>query len=107
MNKITSFLLLVFLSSSCTSETLLVPVKIDGKWGYIDKNGKITIKPQFDEAQWFQEGLASVKLDGKWGYIDKTGKMAIKPQFEDAQWFHEGLARIKLGSKLGYIDKTG
>src|SRR6218665_2530042 len=98
MNKITSFLLLVFLSSSCTSETLLVPVKIDGKCGYIDKTGKMAIKPQFESAGNFQEGLASIELDDKWGYIDKSGNIAIKPQFEDAQWFHEGLARIKLGS---------
>jgi hypothetical protein len=33
----------------------LAAVKIGGKWGYIDKTGKIVIKPQFDEAGDFQK----------------------------------------------------
>jgi len=121
MNKITSFLLLVFLSVSCTSSNsdgdgddddgdkmpLAAPVEIDGKWGYVDKNGKTAINPLFEDAKDFQEGLARVQLGSKWGYIDKNGKMAIKPQFDWAGEFKEGLALIRLGSKWGYIGKNG
>ncbi|PGH37815.1 MAG: hypothetical protein CRN43_18915, partial [Candidatus Nephrothrix sp. EaCA] len=53
-----------------SDEIFLAPVKIDGKWGYINKAGKIVIKPQFEDARWFQEGLARIKLGGRWGYID-------------------------------------
>jgi hypothetical protein len=49
----------------------------NGKYGYIDKTGKIVIKPQFDKAYDFSEGLASISLNGKWGFIDNTGKIAI------------------------------
>src|SRR5712692_7147714 len=47
----------------------------NGKWGYIDKTGKMIISPQFDQAWGFQEGLAAVKIhsedgNGKWGFID-------------------------------------
>src|SRR6218665_3820425 len=109
MNKITSFLLVVFLSASCTppnyDEIPLAPVKIDGKWGYIYKNVNKIIKPQFDLAWDFQEGLARIKVGDKWGYIDKSGKITIDPQFEEAGSFQEGLARISLGGKYGYIDK--
>jgi hypothetical protein len=45
----------------------------DGKYGYIDKTGKIVIKPQFDFAESFSEGLAWVSISGKDGYINKTG----------------------------------
>src|SRR6218665_3272027 len=113
MRKIAHFLLLVFpLFAFCTSETLLAPVKIDGKWGYIDKSGKIAINPQFDFAWEFQEGLAVIQLDWKCGYIDKTGKIVINPQFDFTWGFQEGLAGIKFGDKngfdkWGYIDKTG
>src|SRR6218665_3960374 len=112
MRKITSFLLLAFLLSAFSASSqsrgiLLAPVKIDGKWGYIDKTGKIAINPQFDRAGSFKEGLARIQLGGKCGFIGKTGKIAINPQFDDARWFQEGLAGIKLGDKWGYIDKSG
>lgn len=43
----------------------LYVVNVNGKYGYIDKTGKIIITPQFDEAYPFSEGLASVKIGGK------------------------------------------
>lgn len=38
-------------------------------WGYLDRNGKFVISPQFDDAGSFAEGLAPVKIEGKYGYI--------------------------------------
>jgi len=65
------------------------------------------IKPQFDDAEWFSEGLAKVKIGDKYGYIDKSGGLVINPQFDDAGYFNEGLASVKIGDKAGYMDKTG
>ena len=79
----------------------------DGKWGYIDKSGKMVINPQYASAKSFSEGLAAVYIEDKWGYIDKTGKMVINPQYDDAEIFSTGLAAVKVGEKWGYIDKTG
>lgn len=56
---------------SCTR---LLPVKKDGKYGYIDTTGKIVVPPQWDYAQDFQDGIAMVMQGNKQGYIDKTGK---------------------------------
>jgi KWG Leptospira. len=36
-------------------------VKKSGKFGYIDKTGKVVIEPVFDYAESFSEGLARVK----------------------------------------------
>jgi WG containing repeat len=58
-------------------------VKINGKYGYIDRTGKLVVKPQFDYGWSFYEGLAQVQVGQKWGYIDYTGKLAIKPEFDD------------------------
>lgn len=88
-------------------------ISVDGKYGYIDKTGKIVINPQFDDgAGSFSEGLASVEIGDKWGFIDKTGKYVINPRFFYACSFSEGLAWVKIGDwktgyKTGYIDKTG
>ncbi len=32
-------------------------------YGYIDKNGKVVIEPQFDDARDFSEGLARVAIE--------------------------------------------
>jgi hypothetical protein len=96
----------------------LFPIFENGKYGYIDQAGKVAIKPQFDMAKRFSEGLARVKVGDKWGFIDQTGKMLIQPQFDSDPYdhgndsrndFHEGMAAVTLdkGRKWGYIDKKG
>ncbi len=85
----------------------LARVKVSGKWGYIDRSGRIVINPQFEEAGDFAQGLAPVKMGGKWGYIDRSGRIVINPQFEEAGGFTEGLARVKVGGKWGYVDGKG
>lgn len=93
----------------------LACVDIDGKYGYIDKTGKIVIEPQFSRAENFSNGLALFS-DGKGGlgYIDKKGKVVIKPKYEWAKSFSEGLAAVCLKNDDGslenrkyfYIDKN-
>ncbi|MEO0075749.1 MAG: WG repeat-containing protein, partial [candidate division WOR-3 bacterium] len=82
-------------------------IKVEGKYGYIDKTAKVVINPQFDEAFSFSEGLARVRIGDKQGYIDKTGKIVINPQFDIACNFSNGLARVKIGDKWSFIDKSG
>lgn len=89
--------------------------------GYMDKNGKQVIPPQFFRAGDFSEGLASVRINPRkkyplgwnkqtweFGYIDKLGKIKIKPQFVSAQNFSDGLAGVYIkGEGYGYIDYQG
>jgi hypothetical protein len=65
------------------------------------------IKPQFEVAFPFHDGLAPVKVDYKWGYIFTTGQFAVWPKYDGAHSFSEGLAMIRVGRATGYIDKTG
>ncbi|EOH9096172.1 WG repeat-containing protein [Campylobacter coli] len=85
----------------------LIRVKIDGQWSFLDKNGEIIAKPEFDDIWSFWEGLASVGLNGKIGLIDKSGKFVIKPKFDSIWSFREGLAKVGLNGKYGLIDKSG
>ena len=52
-----------------------------GKFGYIDETGRIAIKPQFDQAYPFTEGLAAVSIGSKLGFIDTAGKVVIPLQY--------------------------
>jgi len=85
----------------------MAKVKISGKWGFIDKTGKVIIKPKYDDASDFSEGLAKVNLGGKWGYIDKMSNIVILPIFDYIEHFSEERAIVEIGSKYGLIDKTG
>jgi hypothetical protein len=77
--------------------------------------GAFVIKPQFERAGQFSEGLAAVQVSGagglKWGYIDKSGNFVIQPRFEDAEEFSEGLAAVRVGAEgtsgWGFIDRSG
>jgi hypothetical protein len=57
----------------------LKPIKVDYKYGYgYDNNGGIlTIPAKYDDAQYFEDGLASVKIGDKWGFIDEHGDTKI------------------------------
>jgi len=82
-------------------------VSVDNKWGFVDKQGNVVVRPQFEDVGVFGEGLASVEIDGKWGYIDKQGTLVINPQFEQAHSFSNGLAEVKIEGKFALIDKRG
>lgn len=84
-----------------------VPVQSsDGLWGYKQYNS-LVIKPKYQMAGPFMEGLAPVMLGGKYGYIDKEGSCVIPYRYEVAGVFAEGLARVALNGRFGYIDRQG
>jgi WG containing repeat len=78
------------------------------KWGFIDSNGKVVIKPQFNYVLDFSENRAAFKAsNGKWGFIDSNGKVVIKPQFDKVEFFREGKAAILIDNKWGFVDSNG
>ncbi len=84
----------------------LACVKLNGKWGFIDKTGKTIIPFLYDEGGKFAEELVAVKLNDKWGFINKVGKVIIPFQYEWCTEFSDGLALVKSDKKWGYIDKA-
>jgi len=72
----------------------LALVKLNGYYGYINKNGKEEILVKFKHALSFSNGRAVVKLNSLYGYIDKKGEIVIPCIYLSAHSFREGLAQV-------------
>jgi len=83
----------------------------------MDRLGRTVIRPQFDEAADFSEGMAAVRIGNKVGFINRDGRIVVTPQFDDAAPFMYGRAQVKVccgrwserhpGNRYGYIDSDG
>ena len=96
-----------------TDEPLFVIWDEKGKEGYINASGKIVIKPQFESATAFSEGLAAVLINGKWGYINRKAEIVIEPRWKPNNgWtgavgsFHQGLAAVTEYASWGVRDDS-
>lgn len=62
-----------------TNHTLFKSKK-DGKYGFVDKNGKVIVDYQYDDVtEQNSYGFAGIKKDGKWGSIDNKGTVVQEP----------------------------
>ncbi len=56
--------------------------KKDGKYGFVDKDGKVIVDYQYDDAtEQNSFGYAGIKKDGKWGSIDNKGNVVQEPTY--------------------------
>ena len=63
------------------SNTLFLSKK-DGKYGFVDKNGKVVVDYIYDDAtDQNSSGFCAVKKDGKWGSIDIKGNVCQEPKY--------------------------
>lgn len=96
-----------FQSSGNFSDGLAL-VQLQGKFGYINKDGATVVEPKFRGAMNFSEGYAFVQEDRLYGVIDTTGKYVIPPRFESAgSPFQAGLSIVNVNGNQAYIDHTG
>jgi hypothetical protein len=87
----------------------LVSVKINNQYGYINKDGRIVIEPQFAYADAFSNGLAQISLKGKCAFINESGTIVINTPYHyySCSRFSGGLAKIQTDGQIGYIDQNG
>ena len=91
----------------------LAPVRIDKKFGFIDKTGKIIIQPTYDRAEEFVNGMANVWKGQKYSCITSTGEIYNDPTKNKSIEFCDGIAAVRAISTKdnryywGYIKKDG
>lgn len=84
-----------------------------GLWGYLDTEGNAIIKPQFQYAFSFREGLAkAVVVQGEkvaQGMINSSGEWVIGPDSTFTMLGHlsEGKIAFSRGSGIGFLDTEG
>lgn len=86
-------------------------VYAEDKFGYIDKTGKMVIKPRFDVAGSFEGGLATIKIGGKEMTIDTQGRPSRRRKKKEASQpagpSADAPRPMKIGDRYGYQDKSG
>ena len=88
----------------------LAAVQAQGRWGYVDRTGKVVVPFVFEKATPFDGGHAAVMQDGRWMIADSTGRLVAPPRLLSSLGrFSEGLApaRLTAGGLWGFVDLTG
>lgn len=115
--------------STAADRATIYAMREHGKWGFIDRTGKIVIPAQFDAVrnQQYGDGVTTeyplaVRNGNLWGFIDKLGHFVIEPTFDDVapcyvhqlfddpaacNFFRYGSTPVRSGGKWGYIDASG
>ena len=82
-------------------------VKLNNKWGFIDKEGKEITPIKYDNVTRFGKNMAHVELNQKHGFINTDGKKIIPLKYSNVTSFFEGIEYVQINEKYGFIDKTG
>lgn len=100
-------------------------VKYDGRWGNIDRNGKLVSEYIFQTQADAKYALFQLEhgrdidgwrfpvpdpIEGKWGYVDYAGEWVIKPQYEQVTHFINDTGLYATAQLEGYwaaIDNLG
>jgi hypothetical protein len=98
------------LSAASDSNAHLFPIQRGGKWGFIDRTGRVVVAPKYDQALEFSDGMAAVRVGKKWGYIDASGELRIPPRFEGMiglPFCGAGAIVYDSSGSLTFVDRAG
>ena len=85
------------------------PVEVSGgftgarRWGYADRAGRISIRPRFEAAGRFADGLAPAAQDGAFGFVGPDGQFRTPPRYDAAFGVSDGRARVARGGRWGFL----
>ncbi len=98
------------------AQDLIALVQKEGKWGWINLEGKETIKINYDAAEAFRKDIAFVRKGKNWTAIDRSGKQKLEDSFEEIKYlaleseknaFFKTLIIAKKKGKYGILDIEG
>jgi hypothetical protein len=78
-------------------------IQQQGKWGYVDTMGHVTIPCKYDAVTPFSEGFAAVKQGQEWFFIYPNGELVFKIGFLAAKPCTEGVAWVQMNAGWGLL----
>ena len=100
------FTLLLFTFTHLIFSQQLIPYRVGDKWGYSNEKGEIVIKPKYEEAGFFNYGMAWVKRKHKYAYRNKWLRIT-RFKFDRASNFAYSRGYVKIGDESFCINKWG
>jgi hypothetical protein len=127
MKKISCFILSAIISSSLCSHAQteneentvydeknpyyegLARVKMNKKYGFIDRDNNVVIPIKYDEADDIpMSKMYRVKFNNEWGFVNSKGVEVVNPKYEDIGYLPSGnIFEAKLHGKWGIVDLQG
>jgi hypothetical protein len=68
----------------------LAAVRVNGRYGFIDKSGMVVVAPRFQAAGSFTGEYAEVRLNGASGIINREGRLVVPATYKRIIPFHGG-----------------
>lgn len=75
--------------------------------GFLDPEGKVAIKPVFDNATDFFGNYANIIKDSIFGYVDLNGSLKLFPEYEQVYWYYSDTGFAKNNEKFALINRNG
>lgn len=86
----------------------MIKIKKNGKYGLIDINGNVKLKPKYTDIKGASNGLICLKANGKYGYMTEKGFFPIEAKYANATNFTpDGIAAVQNRGEWGFIDRHG
>ena len=82
-------------------------VKNNGKYNYINQEGKLLSNEWFDDITKFHNGVGRVNKYNKYNFINQDGKIMSNEWFDDITKFRNGVASVKKNNKYNFINQDG
>lgn len=92
------------------TDSNLVSVKQNGRWGLLDITGKQMLPPEYTSLiVYAKEKVCRVEKDGKYGFIDLKGNWIFDKSKSVYSLYgpHQGLIMCVVSNKYGYLDMKG
>lgn len=87
----------------------LIPVKVNGKWGFMNTQGRLAIPAIYNFVTGFADGRSLVEKSGKY-YVLSTDGTELKldvPDIREVRKFSEGLAAYEGRNGFGFLNTDG
>jgi hypothetical protein len=87
----------------------LAPAKKDGKFGMVDRTGKLVVQFKYDELRHLYScGLAKARIGRRWGFVDGSGNERIPLIYDEVDYNKvDPYVAVLLDGKWAFFDGEG